>query len=490
MPVGDDKEVGVRDFVLLPQIDMDNFYSNLEVRFQNDYIYTYIGEVCVSVNPYKEMDVYNKNFVNLYKGREIYERPPHIFAIAEAAYKTMKRSGRDSCIVISGESGSGKTEASKIIMRYIAAVTNVSGQKEIERAKNVLLQSNDILEAFGNAKTNRNDNSSRFGKYMDINFDFKGDPMGGHINNYLLEKSRVIHQQAGDNNFHSFYQLLKGAPEKMLNECNLTRDYSQYRYLSANNNAVVLPSKAGEFNRVQAAFKALDFSDNATESIWKMIAVILHLGNIEFDSREDNGESIATIRSKNEVQTIADLLQVKVEDVKQSLLTRVIAAMGEVMRKPHSLNAAETSRDSFAKALYDRLFTWIVGHVNSAIDPALTDSNRHQDATVIGVLDIYGFEVFDNNSFEQFCINYCNERLQQLFIELVLKQQQDEYEREGIEWVHIDYFNNQIICDLIDQPHRGILALMDEACLNVGKTTDATLLQAMDQKLKGKNINY
>ena len=155
------------------------------------------------------------------------------------------------------------------------------------------------------------------------------------------------------------------------------------------------------------------------------------------------------------------------------------------MRKPHSLNAAETSRDSFAKALYDRLFTWIVGHVNSAIDPALTDSNRHQDSTVIGVLDIYGFEVFDNNSFEQFCINYCNERLQQLFIELVLKQQQDEYEREGIEWVHIDYFNNQIICDLIDQPHRGILALMDEACLNVGKTTDATLLQAMDQKLKG-----
>jgi len=330
MPVGDDKEVGVRDFVLLPQIDMDNFYSNLEVRFQNDFIYTYIGEVCVSVNPYKEMDAYNKNFVNLYKGREIYERPPHIFAIAEAAYKTMKRSGRDSCIVISGESGSGKTEASKIIMRYIAAVTNVSGQKEIERAKNVLLQSNDILEAFGNAKTNRNDNSSRFGKYMDINFDFKGDPMGGHINNYLLEKSRVIHQQAGDNNFHSFYQLLKGASEKMLKDCDLTRDYSQYRYLSANNNAVILPSKAGEFNRVNSAFKALDFSDNATESIWKMTAVILHLGNIEFDSREDNGESIATIRSNNEVQTIANLLQVKVEDVKQSLLTRVIAAMGEV----------------------------------------------------------------------------------------------------------------------------------------------------------------
>lgn len=159
------------------------------------------------------------------------------------------------------------------------------------------------------------------------------------------------------------------------------------------------------------------------------------------------------------------------------------------MRKPHTLKAAQTSKDSFAKALYDRLFTWIVGHVNSAIDPALTERQGHTNNTVIGVLDIYGFEVFDNNGFEQFCINYCNEKLQQLFIELVLKQQQDEYEREGIEWVHIEYFNNQIICQLIDQQHSGILALMDEACLNVGKTTDAMLLNAMDQKLKG-NAHY
>merc|ERR1712223_1405654 len=234
---------------------------------------------------------------------------------------------------------------------------------------------------------------------------------------------------------------------------------------------------------------ALEFADMAVESIWKLVGVILHLGNIDFDAREDNGESIATISRKKEIDSIANLLQVNPEDLKQALLTRVIAAGGQVMQKPHTLNAAETSRESFAKALYDRLFTWIVGHVNSAIDPALTDSNRHQDATVIGVLDIYGFEVFDNNSFEQFCINYCNERLQQLFIELVLKQQQEEYESEGLEWVHIDYFNNQIICDLVDVPHKGVLALMDEACLNVGKTTDSMLLEAMDKKLKG-NEDY
>merc|ERR1712223_921820 len=245
-----DKEVGVGDFVLLPQINMDSFLENLKVRHSGGYIYTYIGEVCVSVNPYKNMNIYGADVIDRYRGREIYERPPHIFAIAEAAYKTMKRSSKDTCIVISGESGSGKTEASKIIMRYIAAVTNTSGQSEIERAKNVLLQSNDILEAFGNAKTNRNDNSSRFGKYMDINFDFKGDPMGGHINNYLLEKSRVIHQQPGDNNFHSFYQLLKGGPDNLLKNLKLNRDSSQYRYLSSNNNKVTLPPKASEFKVV------------------------------------------------------------------------------------------------------------------------------------------------------------------------------------------------------------------------------------------------
>merc|ERR1711962_669855 len=222
----------------------------------------------------------------------------------------------------------------------------------------------------------------------------------------------------------------------------------------------------------------------AVESIWKLIGVILHLGNIEFDSKEDNGESIATISRMTEVNNIANLLQVSTEDLKQALLTRVIAAGGQAMQKPHTLNAAETSRESFSKAIYDRLFTWIVGHVNSAIDPALTESDRIQKNTVIGVLDIYGFEVFDQNSFEQFCINYCNEKLQQLFIELVLKQQQDEYKREGIEWVHIDYFNNKIICELIDQPHQGVMAPMDEACLNVGKTTDKILLEALDDRLK------
>ena len=233
---------------------------------------------------------------------------------------------------------------------------------------------------------------------------------------------------------------------------------------------------------MEKAFKTLQFSADAIESIWRMVGVILHLGNLEFSADEHDNASLKG--NEIEVQRIAKMLNVGEDALKDALLTRVIAAAGQVMKRPHSLAEAVTSRESFAKALYDRLFTWIVGHVNAAIDPALTESQSHHNCTVIGVLDIYGFEVFDRNSFEQFCINYCNEKLQQLFIELVLKQQQDEYKREGIEWVHVDYFNNQIICELMDMPHQGIMALMDEACLNVGKTTDKTLLEAMDDRLR------
>nr|XP_045596095.1 unconventional myosin ID-like [Procambarus clarkii] len=477
------EEVGIGDAVLLDEISTSAFVDNLRLRFNGGKIYTYIGEVCVSVNPYRTVTFYGKDYVNQYKGREIFERPPHIFAIADAAYKAMKRRGKDTCIVISGESGSGKTEASKIIMRYIAAVTNVAGQQEVERVKNVLLQSNAILEAFGNAKTNRNDNSSRFGKYMDINFDFKGDPVGGHVQNYLLEKSRVVLQQQGERNFHSFYQVLFGATDSELSRLKLKRDVNAYHFIRQGGTPRVdsIADKA-DYKTCQQAFKTLGFTPDQIDAIWRIVSAILHLGNIEFSSGGDETQ----IQNPKVVRNIAELLHVSPDDVIKALCHRVIAARGEVMEKRHTESEANFGRDAFAKAIYERLFSFIVDGVNKAIEVRYEGTAaRYKYNTVIGVLDIYGFEIFEQNSFEQFCINYCNEKLQQLFIELVLKQEQEEYKREGIAWQNIEYFNNQIICDLVEQSHKGIISITDEACLNVGKVTDQMLLEAMENKLKG-----
>ncbi|KAL3832417.1 hypothetical protein ACJMK2_024062 [Sinanodonta woodiana] len=423
-------------------------------RYEKNRIYTYIGEVVVSVNPYKTVDIYNQTYVDHYKGREIYERPPHIFALADSAYKTMKRKSRDTCIVISGESGSGKTEASKIIMRYISAVTNVSGRKEVERVKDVLIKSNVILEAFGNAKTNRNDNSSRFGKYMDINFDFKGDPIGGHINNYLLEK------------------LLSGSPDQKLEEMKLSRNPDEYHFIRQGGSPKCSTiNDQSDYKAVMGAMKTLNFAFKHAETLWKIVAAVLHMGNMEYDTVDEVHDTVG-VRDAHSLKNLAGLLSVGPEDLKKALTSRVIAAGGNIVNKEFTKSEAFYARDAFAKAIYDRMFSWIVTRINEVIDPKESGTGYIGKGTVIGVLDIYGFEIFENNSFEQLCINYCNEKLQQLFIEL------------GIAWVHVEYFNNKIICDLIEQPHKGILAILDEACLNVGKVTDEMFLTAMTQKLK------
>ncbi|XP_050095601.1 unconventional myosin ID [Anopheles aquasalis] len=469
-------EVGVQDFVLLDAVTQENFMDNLKRRFQAAKIYTYIGEVCISMNPYREMNIYGSDYVSRYKGRELFENPPHIFAIADAAYRVLKQRNSDTCIMISGESGAGKTEASKIIMKYIADVTNQGKQGEIERVKNVLIKSNAILECFGNAKTNRNDNSSRFGKYMDIEFDYKGDPVGGIITNYLLEKSRVIQQQAGERNFHCFYQLLRGGTNNELQQFSLSREPATYHY--TNQGSTETLSEKADFRATTAGLQALGFSGEEISMVWRTVAAILHLGNIEFRMRDDKLE----VANEQALACAARLLQVTVEEMRTSLTERVIAARGEIMAKSHDTVQAEHGRDALAKAIYDRMFTWIIQRINKAIlVPGSSTQKRYN--RVIGVLDIYGFEIFDRNSFEQFCINYCNEKLQQLFIELVLKQEQEEYNREGIEWTNIEYFNNQIICALVEQPDKGVIAIMNEACLNVGKITDEMLLGDMDKKL-------
>uniref|UniRef100_A0A087XHM5 Myosin IG n=4 Tax=Poecilia TaxID=8080 RepID=A0A087XHM5_POEFO len=473
-------EFGKSDFVLLDEVTMEQFMENLKLRFEKGRIYTYIGEVVVSVNPYRQMDIYGKDAIDAYRGRELYENPPHLYAVSDAAYKAMKRRAKDTCIVISGESGAGKTEASKYIMQYIAAITNPSQRAEVESVKNVLLKSNCVLEAFGNAKTNRNDNSSRFGKYMDINFNFNGDPTGGHINNYLLEKSRVVQQQEGERNFHSFYQLLRGGCEETLKSLHLQNDAALYTYTREGAAAATSNNDRSSHKAVMSALEVIGFSKEEITSIYRILAAILLLGNVEFGSE---GESVQ-ILGQDTVNHISELTTTDPESVAKGLLFRTVATGGgEVIEKGHTEKDACFGRDAFAKALYERLFGWIVSRINSIIEVKNYNPVLHGKNTVIGVLDIYGFEIFDNNSFEQFCINYCNEKLQQLFIELILQQEQEEYQREGITWQHIDYFNNQIIVDLVEQQHKGILSILDEACLTVGKVTDTVCLDSMDTKL-------
>nr|XP_006825386.1 PREDICTED: unconventional myosin-Ib-like [Saccoglossus kowalevskii] len=470
-----DNMVGVGDCVLLDPVTEDAFVDNLLLRFRAKDVYTYIGNVVVSVNPYQSLPLYGDKKIDEYRGRNLYELPPHIYAISDDAYRSMRDKNRDQCIIITGESGAGKTEASKIVMQYVAAVSGKG--KDIDEVKEQLLQSNPVLEAFGNAKTLRNDNSSRFGKYMDMEFDFKGDPVGGVITNYLLEKSRVIDQSPKERNFHMFYQLLSGAPSLLLEELMLDRDAEKYNFLNQSGciNVDTIDDKK-DFAVTQKAMQVLGFSDEEILGIYKLLAAILKLGNIQFECyTEKSGMEAVKILQEKEMIEICDLLDCEPNDILQSLTKRsMMGGKGDKVVTSLDPSHAVYGRNAVCKAIYARLFEWIIKTINESIRVSKTKRK------VMGVLDIYGFEIFQNNSFEQFIINYCNEKLQQIFIELTLKEEQDEYVQEGIEWTHIEYFNNAVICDLIEKNNKGILAMLDDECLRPGTVTDITFLNKLN----------
>ncbi|KAM4698418.1 unconventional myosin-Ib isoform 3-T3 [Rhinophrynus dorsalis] len=470
-----DNMIGVGDMVLLEPLNEETFINNLKKRFDHSEIYTYIGSVVISINPYRPLPIYTPDKVEEYRNRNFYELSPHIYALSDEAYRSLRDQDKDQCILITGESGAGKTEASKLVMSYVAAVCGKGA--EVNQVKEQLLQSNPVLEAFGNAKTVRNDNSSRFGKYMDIEFDFKGDPLGGVISNYLLEKSRVVKQPRGERNFHIFYQMLSGASEDILDKLKLVRDFSKYNYLSLDSSKVNGIDDASNFRTVRNAMQIVGFLDHETQSVLEVVAAVLKLGNIEFkpESRV-NGLDESKIKDKNELKEICELTGIDQAVLERAFNFRTVEAKQEKVSTTLNVAQAYYARDALAKNMYSRLFSWLVNRINESIKAQSKVRKK-----VMGVLDIYGFEIFEENSFEQFIINYCNEKLQQIFIELTLKEEQEEYIREGIEWTHIDYFNNAIICDLIENNQNGILAMLDEECLRPGTVTDDTFLEKLNQ---------
>eukprot|EP01091_Cochliopodium_minus_P000432 TRINITY_DN1040_c0_g1_i1.p1 TRINITY_DN1040_c0_g1~~TRINITY_DN1040_c0_g1_i1.p1 ORF type:complete len:1025 (+),score=324.78 TRINITY_DN1040_c0_g1_i1:24-3077(+) len=491
---------GVTDFILMDSISEDAILKNITERLKKENVYTYIGEVVVAVNPYKELKIYDKNYIDQYKGRYMYQMPPHIYALAENAYRNLRQNKENQCILISGESGAGKTVTSKKILNYIAAVSKST--KEAEIVKDMLLESNPLLEAFGNAKTARNDNSSRFGKYMEIQFDYSGIPVGGKVTNYLLEKSRVVQRAIGERSFHIFYQMLTGLTSSELQNYHLESDPKKYKYLSHSECFDVKGTNdKEEFKAVIKSMKTLNFTENAKKATFRLLAAILHLGNIEFTEVGDQNvksqpkqgntppsQSYVTIKNSPAATNVASLLGVNDKELILALTQRTLSTganrRASIIKVPLDYDAAIRARDALAKALYSGIFDYVVEQVNigikvkSSIDEKLT----------IGILDIYGFEIFNDNGFEQFCINFCNEKLQQYFIELTLKTEQEEYVREGIKWENIEYFNNKVICDLIEKRPVGIFPLLDECCL-IANGNDTVFLEKLD-KAFGKNDRY
>ncbi|XP_017569390.1 unconventional myosin-Ic isoform X3 [Pygocentrus nattereri] len=475
--------VGVQDFLLLDNYTSEAaFIENLRRRYKENLIYTYIGSVLVSVNPYRELEIYSKQHMERYRGVNFYEISPHIYALADNSYRAVRTERKDQCILISGESGAGKTEASKKVLQYYTTMCPTRNNTQSIRER--LLQSTPVLEAFGNAKTLRNDNSSRFGKYMDVQFDYKGAPIGGHILNYLLEKSRVVHQNHGERNFHIFYQLLESGDGALLKRLGLDRtNPQQYHYLVKGNCPRVSSiSDKNSWKVVSKAFTVIGFNEEEVEELLKVVASVLHLGNTQF-GEDEYGETHLT--TEMPIKYVSELLGVEGSYLSEALTHKKIVAKGEEMIGPLSLEQAVSARDALAKAIYGRTFTWLVQKINQSL--AFQDEVYYTSkcSSVIGLLDIYGFEVFQNNSFEQFCINYCNEKLQQLFIELTLKSEQEEYEAEGIGWETVEYFNNKIICDLVEEKFKGIIAILDEECLRPGDACDLTFLEKLEDRLGG-----
>ncbi|XP_064649204.1 unconventional myosin-IXAa-like isoform X26 [Lineus longissimus] len=462
------------DLCNLPELNEKTLLANLKSRFKDENIYTYVGSILIAVNPFKFFPIYNPKFVKNYQNRRLGELPPHIFAIADAAFNSMLREKRNQCIVISGESGSGKTESTNLLLHHLTAIS----QKGLHGSgvEQTILGAGPVLEAFGNAKTVHNNNSSRFGKFIQVNYRENGMVHGAIVEKYLLEKSRIVFQAPNERNYHVFYYLLAGASEQEKTTFHLTEP-QDFTYLKQSNCYTLegvdgeFVDEAHEFERLKQSMEMVGFSTETQRRLFSVLSAVLHIGNVQFKKKSDHYHHEAVdIKNEEILAVISSLLKVKEATLKEALTKKKTVAGGETLLISYKMEEAISTRDAMAKCLYGALFDWIVLQVNHALI-SKKDSREHQGCS-IGVLDIFGFEDFAKNSFEQFCINYANEHLQFYFNQHIFKFEQEEYIKEGIQWKSIEFLDNTSCLKLFSI---GLFPLIDEAC-KLGATTNQDLL--------------
>jgi len=486
-------EEGGDDLAALTYLDEPNVLHNLGVRFSSKHIYTWTGKILMALNPWRTIDgLYCQERLAEYS-LPLSAEPcatPHVFAVADQAYRSMISKRRRQCVLVSGESGSGKTETTKYLMQQLAAVS--SGASDSSAGMNIggpahdypsterqVLDSNPLLEAFGNAKTSRNDNSSRFGKFIMLQFESHvGVPQptigGAQIQTYLLEKSRVARVVDGERNYHIFHQLFKAASCPNQNSTPIPADLelegTKFKMLGE---GIDECDDNRRFKNMKDAISSIGVTIEEWNDILRTVAGLLHLGNMEFlaDTERKGSSDVdtAVLKVGKSTKTAARLLSCAEEALVESVLCRKVKTVEETVTVNYSQEQAETARDSLLKAIYGRLFDWLIDRVNCSLARNLSVSEEQgsassRDDLQIGILDIFGFESFKTNGFEQFCINYANEKLQLQFNTFVFKLEQEEYEREQIIWTHIDFNDNQPCIDAIELPRSGVLAILDEEC--------------------------
>lgn len=493
-----ERQDGVDDLTLMTgEITDAAIVNQLGIRLTKGMIHTSVSEVLVICNPYQILPIYGPSHIALYQTANMSETQPHIFGLAERAYRKMVTSRIPQAVIISGESGAGKTESAKLILHY---ASSVSGSSPLaNKVKAVVLDSNPLLESFGNAKTTRNNNSSRFGKYLNLGFNDRGEPCNGFTTNFLLEKTRVTFQQQDERNFHIFYQMLEGAWPELLQSCRMG-PAQNYAYL-ARSGTFAIPGvdDARNFREVQQACATMKISSNDQWYIFTTLCAILHLGNFQLTGRDAPAQPMQG--TQDALNMAAYLFGVDSQALTTAITHKTVAMggrRGSVVKIPQNADQATQIRDALAKETYNRLFDFVVAKVNAAMQES------GGAVTNLGILDIYGFEIFQHNVFEQLCINFVNEKIQQIFLDAVVKGEQQLYMQEGLQWKPIPFFDNQAICDLIEGSRPpGIMRVLDDTCRTLHAvdcfTADTKFLERLESsgltqspylRIRPGNVNF